>query len=101
MTEEEKNIQKSPSLEKLEMEHKIEMDEKEQENTWRSCCYDCNKNAVMYFTTISIIVGIMVFCIYKLSTNESCENQTADIIKQKPICVILYFLEYPSNWNIS
>ena len=77
MTEEEKNIQKSPSLEKLEMEHKIEMDEKEQENTWRSCCYDCNKNAVMYFTTISIIVGIMVFCIYKLSTNESCENQTA------------------------
>ena len=74
---EEKNIPKSPSLEKLEMEHKIEMDEKEQENTWRSCCYDCNKNAVMYFTTISIIVGIMVFCIYKLSTNESCENQTA------------------------
>lgn len=77
MTEEEKNIPKSPSLVKLEMEHKIEMDEKEQENTWRSCCYDCNKNAVMYFTTISIIVGIMVFCIYKLSTNESCENQTA------------------------
>ena len=74
---EEKNIPKSPSLEKLEMEHRIVMEEKEQENTWRSCCYDLNKNAVQYFTTISIIVGIMVFCIYKLSTNESCENQTA------------------------
>ena len=77
MTEEEQILPRSPSVVHRELEHKIEIENKEQENTWRSCCYDLNKNAVQYFTTISIIVGIMVFCIYKLSTNESCENQTA------------------------
>ena len=79
MTEEEQILPRSPSVVHRELEHKIEIENKEQENTWRSCCYDLNKNAVMYFTTISIIVGIMVFCIYKLTTNESCENQTAYI----------------------
>ena len=45
---------------------------------WRSCCgLKLDKNAVQYFTTIGIITGIMAFAIYKLSTNESCENQTA------------------------
>ena len=77
MTEEKIDMQKSPSLEKLEMEHRIEMDEKEKENTWRSCCYDCNKNAVMYFTQVSIIVGIMVFCIFKLITDNTCVAQQA------------------------
>ena len=47
------------------------------DNTWKSCCYEMNKNAVQYFTTIGIICGIMSFAIYKLSTNESCESQTA------------------------
>ena len=77
MDEEKEILPRSPSVVKRALEHKIDIEQKQQENTWRSCCYDLNKNAVQYFTTISIIVGIMVFCIYKLSTNESCENQTA------------------------
>ena len=77
MTEEEEILSRSPSVVHKELEHKIDIEQKQQENTWRSCCYDLNKNAVQYFTTVSIIVGIMVFCIYKLSANESCENQTA------------------------
>jgi len=44
---------------------------------WRSACVLMDKNAVQYFTTIGIITGIMGFSIYKLSTNESCESQTA------------------------
>jgi hypothetical protein len=44
---------------------------------WRSMCLTMDKNAVQYFTTIGIITGIMGFAIYKLSTNESCESQTA------------------------
>ena len=44
---------------------------------WRSMCLTMDKNVVQYFTTIIIICGIMAFAIYKLSTNESCENQTA------------------------
>ena len=78
MNEEEKSdIPKSPSLVRLDMEHKIQMDEKEQEKTWRSCCYDVNKDAVQYFTTISIIVGIMMFCIFKLITDNTCVGQQA------------------------
>ena len=44
---------------------------------WRSACVLMDKNAVQYFTTIGIITGIMGFSIYNLSTNESCESQTA------------------------
>ena len=71
MTEEEKNIPKSSP------EPTLGADAKDQENTWRSCCYDCNKNAVQYFTTILIIVGIMIFCIVKLITDETCVAQQA------------------------
>ena len=69
-------LPKSPSVLRRQLEHKVVMEEKEQENTWKSCCYDLNKNAVMYFTTIFIITGIMAFCIYKLSINLTCESQT-------------------------
>ena len=44
---------------------------------WRSMCLTMDKNAVQHFMTIGIITGIMGFSIYKLSTNESCESQTA------------------------
>ena len=78
MTEEENNgiLPKSPSLVKLEMEHKIEMEQEEQKNTWRSLCLVMDKNAVMYFSQIIIIFFVMCFAIYKLTTNESCEAQT-------------------------
>ena len=44
---------------------------------WKSFCLTADKSAIQYFTTIGIICGIMGFSIYKLSTNESCEAQTA------------------------
>ena len=44
---------------------------------WKSCCgLELDKNAVVYFTQIGIICGIMSFAIYKLSTDKSCEVQT-------------------------
>ena len=77
MTEEEKtDIPKSPSLVKLEMEHKIEMENNEQDNTWRSCCYDCNKNAVQFFVQVGIIFFVICFAIYKLITDTSEGAQT-------------------------
>ena len=77
MTEEEKtNIPKSPSLEKLEMEHRIVMEEKEQENTWRSCCYDCNKNAVQFFVQVGIIFFVICFAVFKLISDTSEGSQT-------------------------
>ena len=57
---------------------KIEVENKNTEDTtWRSMCLTMDKNAVQYFTTISIITGIMGFSIYKLSTDETCAGQTA------------------------
>ena len=84
MTEEEKKVAssgdlvilKSPTLGRIELEHKIEMEQEEQKNTWRSLCLVMNKNAVMYFTQVIIIFFVMCFAIYKLTTNESCEAQT-------------------------
>ena len=78
MTEEEKTdiLPKSPSLEKIEMEHKIEMENNEQENTWRSLCLVVNKNAVMYFTQIGIIFLVMCFAVFKLITDTSDGAQT-------------------------
>ena len=77
MTEEEKtDIQKSPSLVKLEMEHKIEMENIQQQNTWRSCCYDLDKNAVMYFTQVGIIFFVICFAVFKLITDNSEGSQT-------------------------
>ena len=77
MDEEEKtDIQKSPSLEKLEVEHRIVMEEKEQENTWKSACLVMDKNAVQFFVQVGIIFLVMCFAVFKLITNESCEVQT-------------------------
>ena len=77
MTEQNIILPRSPSIIKRQLEHKIDIENKEIENTLRSCCYDLDKNAVQYFTTIFIISGIMIFCIYKLTTDESCGAQTA------------------------
>ena len=74
--DEEKNIPKSPSLVKLEMEHKIEMENIHQQNTWRSCCYDLDKNAVMYFTQVGIIFFVICFAVFKLITDNSEGSQT-------------------------
>ena len=62
------------------IEQKIEIPtlaEISSDNTWHSFCMTMDKNAVQYFTTIGIISGIMACSIYKLTTNESCEAQTA------------------------
>ena len=60
-----------------ELKHKIELENKAIDNTWRSMCITADKNAVQYFTTICIITGIMGFSVYKLITDETCVGQTA------------------------
>ena len=62
-----------------ELKHKIELENKAIDNTLRSCCYDLDKTAVQYFTTISVICSIMSFCIFKLITDETCVGQQAYI----------------------
>ena len=74
--EEQKSMVKSASSERMMMAHNIEVENKLIDNNMRSCCYDLDKSAVQYFTQVGVIVGIMSFCVYKLSTNETAEQQT-------------------------
>ena len=77
MIEEEKVASILPRTTSLiQLEHKIDMENKEQDNTWRSFCLVMNKNAVQYFTQVGIIFFVMCFAIYKLITNETSESQT-------------------------
>lgn len=76
-------IPNSPSMTKRVLEHKIDvenkiidMEEKIEDNTWKSACLVCNKNAVNFFTQVAIISGVMMFSIYKLSTVNTPEQET-------------------------
>ena len=43
---------------------------------WRSCCFgDVNKDAMVFFTQISILFSFMSFCCYQLVSLEDCEAQ--------------------------
>ena len=64
-------------MQKRVIEHAMQKENNEFENTWKSMCLVMDRRAVQYFTQIAIIVGVMCFCIYKLITDPSCEAQQA------------------------
>ena len=66
----------SPSLRKRVLEHRVEMETKEEDNTWKSACVVVNRHAVTFFSQVTIISGVMLFSIYKLSVENSPEQQT-------------------------
>jgi hypothetical protein len=72
---EEAKLVHSPSIEKKMFEHKIKVEDKEYENTWKSGCLTMDKRAVMYFSQLSVIVGIMGFSIYQLVNIPDCQGQ--------------------------
>jgi hypothetical protein len=67
-------IERSPSFEKRRLQHKWEVAEKKYQNKWESCCFTCDRRAVMYFTQIGIISFTMLFCVYQLTSIDSCES---------------------------
>jgi hypothetical protein len=64
-----------PNAEKKKLELKLA--EKKYENTWESCCLKTDKRAVVYFTQMIVICGIMGFSISQLIRINSCEGQQA------------------------
>ena len=42
---------------------------------WHSCCLTADKHFVMYVTQISVILLIIIFCIYQLLTLRECIHQ--------------------------
>jgi len=51
-----------------------EQAENDLENGWDSCCFRADRRAITYFTTLSISLVIIAFCIVKLSGDRSCEE---------------------------
>ncbi len=63
--------------EPTEQKVEISTEEKLEDNMLKSCCgLVMDKNAVQYFTQVTIICSIMSFCICKLSTDDTCPSQT-------------------------
>jgi hypothetical protein len=67
----------SAELKVLEQEHRFKIENDKYKDTWVSCCMVLDRRAVMYFTQIVIIGGIMLFSIAQLYRNETCEAQQA------------------------
>ena len=57
--------------------HRIELEDKEFDTTWKSCCLTLDKRAAIFFTQIIIIVLVMLFSVYQLLSLSSCESQQA------------------------
>ncbi len=49
----------------------------DQENTqsWRSCCFVVNPNAVKYFTQVAILASLIVYSAIMLVVDQRCESQ--------------------------
>lgn len=41
---------------------------------WVSCCYRCDKSAVVYFSQLFIGLIVILFCIIQLYSSESCDT---------------------------
>ena len=69
--------QRSPSVQRRILDHALKAEDTQAENTWKSMCLEMDRRAVQYFTQISVIGGVMIFCIFKLTTDTSCVAQQA------------------------
>jgi hypothetical protein len=67
------------TIQRRTLEHKIDVENEENKNRWRSCCLDVDRRAVQYFSQLAIIAGTMCFCIYQHIEIPSCEGQQAYI----------------------
>ena len=54
---------------------KIDIDDK----TWKSGCLIIDRKAVVFFSTLTISLIVIGFCIFKLTYSESCEAQNTYI----------------------
>lgn len=57
------------------MENKEEV-AAELETTWKSCCVLVDRSAVVFFSTLSISLIVIAFCIFQLIRLEDCQSQS-------------------------
>ena len=43
--------------------------------TWTSCCFECDREVVLYMTKTSITVATMIFAMYRIAShNDPCKE---------------------------
>jgi hypothetical protein len=63
-------------MEEEKKEIVLEMKDLE-DRTWKSCCLEVDRKAVVFFSTLGISLIMIAFCIFQLTTSKSCEAQQA------------------------
>jgi hypothetical protein len=57
--------------------HEIKVEDRLYNDSWRSCCgIDIDRRSTIFFTQMTVIVGTMAFCIFKLTKGDTCEIQS-------------------------
>jgi len=52
------------------------VDDTEPKSTWRSCCFECNREVVLYFTKVTITVAILALAMFRIASNtDPCKDQ--------------------------
>jgi hypothetical protein len=52
------------------------LNEDNDDNTWTSCCLKVDRSAVIFFSQLSISIGVIAFCLFQLIHLTECEQQT-------------------------
>jgi hypothetical protein len=70
----------SPGVQSKILEYRMNIRQKKDDNIWISCCGSkLDKRLLTYIIQIIILTSIILFCIFQLHRNESCETQTTYI----------------------
>ena len=65
----------SPDTASRILEHKIDVENKANENEWKSCCMVMDKRAITFFTQILITASIIAFCMVQLVRLDDCNSE--------------------------
>ena len=60
----------------VEINRRIKKIDNNEMDNWVTCCYKCNKNAVVFFSQLVICSSVVCFCMVQLFRSETC-NQDA------------------------
>jgi hypothetical protein len=73
---------KNEALEARQIEHtidmedkKIEIEQEEKKQHWRSCCWDLHADSTRFFAKLFISTIVIGLCIYQLIMVEDCGSQ--------------------------
>jgi hypothetical protein len=63
------------SIEPKTTEHAFDVDVSRK--TWQSCCFECDREVVLYMTKTLMTVSIMAFAMFRITSNtDPCKEQS-------------------------